>query len=91
MNFHQQFHYYLQLITEPKSRHADRACALLVNITHQKEHCETVLHCVQEISSSALHTLLLAASNTSYNTADNSLDLLMSVFENFSQLPEGRK
>ncbi|XP_018018596.2 protein HGH1 homolog [Hyalella azteca] len=81
----------LKLITEPKSRHADRACALLVNITHQKEHCQAVLQCVQETSSSALHTLLLAATNTSYNTADNSLDLLMSVFENISQLPEGRK
>ncbi|KAF2348487.1 Protein HGH1 C-terminal [Trinorchestia longiramus] len=81
----------IKLITEPKSRHADRACGLLVNLTRLEDNCKKVLSSVMESDVQALHVLMMAASNTAFNTANNSLDLLMAVFENFSQLSEGRK
>lgn len=81
----------IKLITEPSSRHADRACGLLANLSRDASCCRQLLETITSTDLTVLHNLLVAATTTTHNTADNELHLLMAVLENISQLPDGRK
>ena len=94
MYTHYCVQYYLtsctQLVTESNSQHADRAAGLLVNLTRDSDCCKVFLTELGK-DTTAFHALVVAATSTSHNTANNNLHLAMGVLRNISQLEEGRK
>lgn len=76
----------VKCITVAKSKHADKACSILSNMTRNSIHAQKVFNILEN----ELPLLLGIYTKIKYNTEKQSLDYLGQFFANITQAASGR-